>query len=170
MRKYISSIFFVIIRRPPRSTLFPYTTLFRSRREAGAQAQDSLVPVEQPRRRTGQRPQPATDIVAGGMEMEDPLAGGVPEELGREVEAMSCPEALGPPLVTALADVEDAARVARAAREQGAKHRHLHGEPSVGRRVIADDEHLVGVGAHGELERRPRGARGRRMRGARAPA
>src|SRR5438067_6144750 len=25
-------IFFLIIRRPPRSTLFPYTTLFRSRR------------------------------------------------------------------------------------------------------------------------------------------
>src|SRR3712207_6866702 len=26
------SIFFLMIRRPPRSTLFPYTTLFRSRR------------------------------------------------------------------------------------------------------------------------------------------
>src|SRR3712207_8586251 len=26
--------FFLMIRRPPRSTLFPYTTLFRSRREA----------------------------------------------------------------------------------------------------------------------------------------
>src|SRR2546427_8643933 len=32
--------FFLMIRRPPRSTLFPYTTLFRSRfgREAGAVA------------------------------------------------------------------------------------------------------------------------------------
>src|SRR6266478_8568777 len=28
---YISFFFFLIIRRPPRSTLFPYTTLFRSR-------------------------------------------------------------------------------------------------------------------------------------------
>src|SRR6516162_932470 len=28
----ISSFFFLMIRRPPRSTLFPYTTLFRSRR------------------------------------------------------------------------------------------------------------------------------------------
>src|SRR5437899_8726839 len=28
---YTSILFFVIIRRPPRSTLFPYTTLFRSR-------------------------------------------------------------------------------------------------------------------------------------------
>src|SRR5437763_3913279 len=27
---YISFIFFLLIRRPPRSTLFPYTTLFRS--------------------------------------------------------------------------------------------------------------------------------------------
>src|SRR2546422_7906536 len=27
-----------MIRRPPRSTLFPYTTLFRSRRESGAVA------------------------------------------------------------------------------------------------------------------------------------
>src|SRR5438094_4961271 len=26
-----SSLFFLLIRRPPRSTLFPYTTLFRSR-------------------------------------------------------------------------------------------------------------------------------------------
>src|SRR2546422_5325274 len=27
----VSSFFFLMIRRPPRSTLFPYTTLFRSR-------------------------------------------------------------------------------------------------------------------------------------------
>src|SRR5436309_13685694 len=33
----ILSFFFLMIRRPPRSTLFPYTTLFRSRRApAGA--------------------------------------------------------------------------------------------------------------------------------------
>src|SRR5215469_18532188 len=30
--------FFLMIRRPPRSTLFPYTTLFRSRREPGTGA------------------------------------------------------------------------------------------------------------------------------------
>src|SRR3712207_8602094 len=29
-------MFFLMIRRPPRSTLFPYTTLFRSARAAGA--------------------------------------------------------------------------------------------------------------------------------------
>src|SRR5256885_17184366 len=28
---FICSFFFLMIRRPPRSTLFPYTTLFRSR-------------------------------------------------------------------------------------------------------------------------------------------
>src|SRR2546422_7527768 len=28
---YLSLFFFLMIRRPPRSTLFPYTTLFRSR-------------------------------------------------------------------------------------------------------------------------------------------
>src|SRR3712207_8392659 len=29
--RYHSNFFFLMIRRPPRSTLFPYTTLFRSR-------------------------------------------------------------------------------------------------------------------------------------------
>src|SRR6476661_9219970 len=30
---FFSFFFFLMIRRPPRSTLFPYTTLFRSRRD-----------------------------------------------------------------------------------------------------------------------------------------
>src|SRR2546430_6940787 len=36
--KFMSFLFFffLMIRRPPRSTLFPYTTLFRSSRRAGA--------------------------------------------------------------------------------------------------------------------------------------
>src|SRR2546422_11513128 len=33
-----SSVFFLMIRRPPRSTLFPYTTLFRSRNHRAAAA------------------------------------------------------------------------------------------------------------------------------------
>src|SRR2546422_3471792 len=49
-----------MIRRPPRSTLFPYTTLFRSRseRRRGARAaEDRGVAVEhQAPRRVGQRP------------------------------------------------------------------------------------------------------------------
>src|SRR3712207_6016496 len=32
---YIDALFFVMIRRPPRSTLFPYTTLFRSPSSGG---------------------------------------------------------------------------------------------------------------------------------------
>src|SRR3712207_8435100 len=39
--------FFLMIRRPPRSTLFPYTTLFRSRRE-GAHAGTSACRLGQP--------------------------------------------------------------------------------------------------------------------------
>src|SRR3712207_6994156 len=34
------SFFFLMIRRPPRSTLFPYTTLFRSLRNSGQAAGD----------------------------------------------------------------------------------------------------------------------------------
>src|SRR3712207_8733929 len=34
--------FFLMIRRPPRSTLFPYTTLFRSRRALRAQLSELL--------------------------------------------------------------------------------------------------------------------------------
>src|SRR5687768_18508047 len=34
-------LFFLMIRRPPRSTLFPYTTLFRSMNPAAATAQAS---------------------------------------------------------------------------------------------------------------------------------
>src|ERR1039457_7418241 len=37
-KQVVSFFFFVMIRRPPRSTLFPYTTLFRSRKH------DSLGP------------------------------------------------------------------------------------------------------------------------------
>src|SRR5215510_8038051 len=42
-----------MIRRPPRSTLFPYTTLFRSDRPARAARQDARVPEGQRRRLLG---------------------------------------------------------------------------------------------------------------------
>src|SRR5690606_41642166 len=38
---YVSSVFLLLIQRPPRSTLFPYTTLFRSHRNISL-----TVPVE----------------------------------------------------------------------------------------------------------------------------
>src|SRR6202051_5322576 len=36
IQSYLLSCFFLMIRRPPRSTLFPYTTLFRSRMASAA--------------------------------------------------------------------------------------------------------------------------------------
>src|SRR3712207_7492131 len=36
----ISMFFFLMIRRPPRSTLFPYTTLFRSQQDVGGHQHD----------------------------------------------------------------------------------------------------------------------------------
>src|SRR5262245_62570186 len=38
-------LFFLIIRRPPRSTLFPYTTLFRSNQSDASGSSASLSPV-----------------------------------------------------------------------------------------------------------------------------
>src|SRR5260370_25368255 len=40
---YTVSFFFLMIRRPPRSTLFPYTTLFRSELVRARTSQKSLV-------------------------------------------------------------------------------------------------------------------------------
>src|SRR3712207_7830850 len=54
-RSWIVSFFFLMIRRPPRSTLFPYTTLFRSARRG-----------EQGRYRAGRlrrRREPALDLL-----------------------------------------------------------------------------------------------------------
>src|SRR2546422_5396948 len=44
-------VFFLMIRRPPRSTLFPYTTLFRSRSSGalGSDASRSVLPNRAPR-------------------------------------------------------------------------------------------------------------------------
>src|SRR2546430_9666620 len=46
--------FFLMIRRPPRSTLFPYTTLFRSRRDAEGRL--SRIPEETAREGSRRRP------------------------------------------------------------------------------------------------------------------
>src|SRR5712672_3855630 len=48
--------FFLMIRRPPRSTLFPYTTLFRSRWRSDGSTPDRRRP---PRARRLRRPAPA---------------------------------------------------------------------------------------------------------------
>src|SRR3712207_8365017 len=56
-----------MIRRPPRSTLFPYTTLFRSTVE-----REALRPGERIRRVLDRR-----DDATGAREVEDPAVGGV---------------------------------------------------------------------------------------------
>src|SRR6266516_5684145 len=60
---YISLFFFLMIRRPPRSTLFPYTTLFRSfHRPARPQRLDDgdafLQPVERSEEHTSELQSP----------------------------------------------------------------------------------------------------------------
>src|SRR6202049_5258550 len=47
--------FFLMIRRPPRSTLFPYTTLFRSRHHRPSEAEDQVGPKRRPRTGLGDR-------------------------------------------------------------------------------------------------------------------
>src|SRR5256886_8607805 len=54
--------FFLMIRRPPRSTLFPYTTLFRSIERP--QRQDLVAPPLDPRRRRHPEPVHVEDAAA----------------------------------------------------------------------------------------------------------
>src|SRR3712207_8821675 len=49
---------FLMIRRPPRSTLFPYTTLFRSAVRGGARTQAARGPLRRAQRRPRRRPRP----------------------------------------------------------------------------------------------------------------
>src|SRR5439155_24545789 len=64
----IFRIFFLMIRRPPRSTLFPYTTLFRSSagrhfgyEQSGASPSDPDLPIRSPLCPCGQVPQASED-------------------------------------------------------------------------------------------------------------
>src|SRR5690348_17969634 len=51
LHHFISSFFFLSLRRPPRSTLFPYTTLFRSDGALLMQDEDGLFMHWDPKRR-----------------------------------------------------------------------------------------------------------------------
>src|SRR6267154_5557519 len=51
----VKYFFFLMIRRPPRSTLFPYTTLFRSCGRAGGQRPDRVDARGSPARARAQR-------------------------------------------------------------------------------------------------------------------
>src|SRR2546429_6942373 len=55
--------FFLMIRRPPRSTLFPYTTLFRSRKAGGGRGASQVVLDEGP---GTQSEAPSRPVVLGG--------------------------------------------------------------------------------------------------------
>src|SRR5256885_16268943 len=52
----LTIFFFLMIRRPPRSTLFPYTTLFRSRRHRDRRLREALEDARVAR--GGRRPRP----------------------------------------------------------------------------------------------------------------
>src|SRR5690242_20858635 len=55
----MSIFFFLLIRRPPRSTLFPYTTLFRSSEVPPAARQGRMTPRRAQARTVGSSPGPA---------------------------------------------------------------------------------------------------------------
>src|SRR5258708_27305604 len=70
---FYSSFFFLMIRRPPRSTLFPYTTLFQSRRgDERAQDHVRVLPGE-PRVRQDCKEALELDLTVG----QDAMADGV---------------------------------------------------------------------------------------------
>src|SRR2546427_11949502 len=65
---YYLLFFFLMIRRPPRSTLFPYTTLFRSIEDvSGNQLADSGPVLEPVARAAAHEP----DVVRAGMTIDD---------------------------------------------------------------------------------------------------
>src|SRR2546422_4581453 len=106
-----------MIRRPPRSTLFPYTTLFRSHPRARAQLQ-GLVPQDRGPGRAVRLP-----VLARGAEAlggADQIAGagtGSDGRLRREQQPLrrpgggECADAAGGGDATARADPRDAARI-----------------------------------------------------------
>src|SRR5258706_4184245 len=65
--------FFLMIRRPPRSTLFPYTTLFRSRAPGSSGTEAAEISAAQPlassiERRWPSSPKPVTSVAASRSE------------------------------------------------------------------------------------------------------
>src|SRR3712207_9474482 len=63
-------VFFLMIRRPPRSTLFPYTTLFRSERIHGNRSQAQRTAALAAFKQGTLRVLVATDIAARGIDVE----------------------------------------------------------------------------------------------------
>src|SRR6266496_5552973 len=64
--------FFLMIRRPPRSTLFPYTTLFRSRRHGRATSRAARrvrISARDPRRQHDRRDRKSTRLNSSHVEI-----------------------------------------------------------------------------------------------------
>src|SRR6266540_6199092 len=70
--------FFLMIRRPPRSTLFPYTTLFRSASDSRSRG----TPPSRPDLASRHVEQRAEHLVSAGPRPEQLIQGGVPFGLG----------------------------------------------------------------------------------------
>src|SRR6266513_4879659 len=84
-----SLFFFLMIRRPPRSTLFPYTTLFRSARRdprsARHRPRSARAGAPRPPRRSARRSERASHAGALFERLERPGHGGAALDLGAEV-------------------------------------------------------------------------------------
>src|SRR5690606_41652861 len=70
----------LVLRRPPRTTLFPYTTLFRSEgprgRQGGDRPRDARRAARVPRRHVARGPAGAPSAVAGGKHPDRGADGG----------------------------------------------------------------------------------------------
>src|SRR2546430_12632002 len=84
------SFFFLMIRRPPRSTLFPYTTLFRSHLELGPHGREQLPAHGEPETRLGERIARSADGRAQRLiQALDHLGGDRSEEHTSELQSQS---------------------------------------------------------------------------------
>src|SRR3712207_8236230 len=91
----MSVFFFLMIRRPPRSTLFPYTTLFRSGTEEGREVLEQVDPgdpLEDPEHHAGP---PAEDPHPEPGGLEEHLQRAPFEEVGQPVGRVEEAERVG---------------------------------------------------------------------------
>src|SRR2546427_11736773 len=89
--RHLFLFFFLMIRRPPRSTLFPYTTLFRS--AAGAPLHRELLPAHALRAH-GTEPGRAAQAAGARLARQQPRAGErhPPQPAADQIGRASCRE------------------------------------------------------------------------------
>src|SRR5438309_10090606 len=105
-----------MIRRPPRSTLFPYTTLFRSLRRADRRVLESGGFGRRVReeRRTGEAAAPGPEAAAAHL-MGVPFAG---NDIGALEDRRAAARKAGPGQIEASPEEVDRARLANEARPE----------------------------------------------------